>query len=107
MLEIKIYGSECATTQYYKEYFEDLFLKEKIEAVFEIIQDEDKIAAIGLDIGCLFGYCPGCNSVHEDKKENEKFVPALVCDGEILCHSSFPKDDEAYKIIKYLKEKNQ
>ena len=103
MLEIKIYGSKCATTDFYKEYFEGLFIDEGIKANFEIIQDADKMELMGLDIGCMYGYCPGCNNAHLDLKENEKYVPAIVVNDKILYHSFFPKKDVALEIVRTLK----
>jgi len=103
MLTIKVYGSKCTTTEFYKNLFEELLQKEKIGATFEIVEDVDEINELGLDIGCMFGYCPGCNTAHEDKKQNERYVPALVVNGDIIFHSYIPNEDQIQKIIKRLR----
>lgn len=71
--------------------------KEKIGATFRIIEDVDKISEMGLGIGCMYGYCPGCNTAHENKKQNERYVPARVFYGDIIFHSDIPNKDQIKK----------
>jgi len=103
MLDITVYGTQCTTTEFYKSFLEEFLMREQVAATFEIVQDVDAINKMGLDIGCMFGYCPGCNKAHDDKKENERYVPALVVNDDIIFHSFFPNKDQLSEILEKLK----
>lgn len=89
-MDIKILGSLCATTDYYfdlvKEIAEELNLNYTIEKIIE----PEIMSKYSVTIGCLFGYCPGCNFVNKNDVE-EKHTPALVINGELRVHSCFPE----------------
>ncbi len=55
-------------------------------------ETEEESMKYGVEINCLYGYCPGC---HAMAKENPgvKQTPAMVVNGTLLFYGGFPGDD--------------
>ena len=97
-LDIKILGSICATSDYYYELVEKAANKLGLNYTIEKIIDPEILDKYDVSIGCLYGYCPGCNTVNEDEPD-KMHTPALAVNGRVRLHSCFPEDEEFEKIL--------
>lgn len=98
VVDIKILGSICATSDYYYELVEQAAQKLKLVYKIEKIIDPEILDNYDVSIGCLYGYCPGCNTVNEDEPD-KMHTPALVVNGKVRVHSSFPDEEVFEKIL--------
>ncbi|HKL10635.1 MAG TPA: hypothetical protein VJ990_04290 [Clostridia bacterium] len=98
MKEVLVLGSECMKSSYYRdmvqEIIDDMHLNIKVKKIIDPLIIED----FGIEVGCSNSYCPGCNFVNIGK--DEKYTPALVVDGTVVSHSSFPSKQEFENILK-------
>lgn len=94
-MDVKILGSLCATSDLYYDTVKEILDKLNMDYTIEKIIDPEIMKQYDVSIGCLYGYCPGCNFVNEDSKE-DKYTPALVINGQLKIHSCFPE----YKVFK-------
>ena len=91
MNEILVLGSQCTKSTFYKDIVQKLVDELGLEIVVKKLIDPDEIGKYGVRVGCSNAYCPGCNIVNKDNK-GVQYTPALVIDGEVVFHSSFPKE---------------
>ncbi len=97
MPDIKILGSPCSVSDYYEVLIDKIAAKLNLKLSVERIEDEAVIAAYGVSVNCLFGYCPGCYS--NNLGNDELNVPALVVDGEVVFHSVVPSEDALTELL--------
>lgn len=97
VIDIKILGSLCATSDYYFDLVKDIAEVLNLNYTIEKIIDSEVMSKYSVAIGCLYGYCPGCNFVNTDDV-GEKYTPALVINGELKIYSCFP-EKEVFKGI--------
>lgn len=91
MMEIIVLGSPCTRSTYYKETVQKIASQLGIDSVVEKIIDPDEIKRYGVSVGCSNSYCPGCNYVNKYAK-GVQYTPALVIEGQVIFHSSFPTE---------------
>ena len=87
MTEIKLYCSICGRNDYYLERIEAAARKLGLDYTLEKVLDEDVIEAAGLQVSCLFAYCPGCRALHAEITADDptaRCTPALEADGHLL-----------------------
>ncbi|CUH94815.1 hypothetical protein P22_0881 [Propionispora sp. 2/2-37] len=97
-MNIKILGSQCAVSNYYQETVEKIAQSLNLTYTIEKIEDDEQLRRYAVYIGCLIGYCPGCNYVPRDSSA-DKYTPALVINGELKLHSCFPSDEIFIKLL--------
>jgi len=98
MKEILVLGSECMKSSYYRDMVQDIVYGMNLDLEVKKIIDPLKIEDYGIEVGCSNSYCPGCNFVNIGK--DEKYTPALVVDGKVVFHSSFPSRQEFEDMLK-------
>lgn len=99
MLDIKILGSQCAVSDYYLEVVEKTAQELGLTYTIEKIEAEDLLRRkYNVYIGCLIGYCPGCNHTPRDSA-SDRYTPALVINGKLVLHSRFPDESEFRKLL--------
>lgn len=97
-MDIKILGSRCAVSDEYLKAVETVAKSLKLDFTIEKIEDEEEVKKYGVEVSCMYGYCPGCNFNHEDSKQ--KNTPALVVNEELLLYNQFPMDDVFVELLK-------
>lgn len=97
-VNIKILGSICATSDFYMELVEKAAARLGLDYTIEKIIDPEILDKYNVSIGCLYGYCPGCNTVNEDEPD-KMHTPALAVNGSVRLHSCFPEEEEFEKIL--------
>jgi len=98
MKEILVLGSECMKSSYYRDLVQDIVDKMDLDIEVKKIIEPPIIESFGIEVGCSNSYCPGCNFVNIGK--DEKYTPALVVDGKVVFHSSFPAKQEFEDMFK-------
>lgn len=99
MLNIKILGSQCAVSDYYQEVVEKTAQELGLAYRIEKIEAEDILRReYNVYVGCLIGYCPGCNHAPRDSA-TDRYTPALVLNGKLVLHSRFPDESEFRKLL--------
>lgn len=91
MVEIKILASRCAVNDEYYKAVKQIAEKNNLSFNIEKVTDLDIIKSYGVSVQCLYGYCPGCASNHQDI--TEPATPALVINNTVVHHSDFPPDE--------------
>lgn len=99
-MEIIILGSQCQTMDYYLQHVEKVANEFNIEYSIDKIMDYNKIHEYGVDLGCLMGYCPGCNFLEREK--GIRYTPALVINGKVKLHSCFPSKEQIEEVLNNL-----
>ncbi|PLX32920.1 MAG: hypothetical protein C0604_04475 [Clostridiales bacterium] len=92
MKEILVLGSHCMKSSYYRDMVQYIADGMNLDLEVKKIIDPLEIEHYGIEVGCSNSYCPGCNFVNIGK--DEKYTPALVVDGKVVFHSSFPSRHE-------------
>lgn len=90
MKEVLVLGSTCTRTTYYLDTVQQILDDLGVEVTVRKIIDPEEMKQYGVNYGCSNAYCPGCNSVNIDRGDKH-YTPALVVDGELVFHSSFPR----------------
>ncbi len=90
-MEIVVLGSHCTKSTYYKDTVQKIVSEMGIETIVKKVVDPNEINRYGVHVGCSIAYCPGCNVVNKDTR-GEQYTPALVIDGQVVFHSSFPTE---------------
>lgn len=99
MLDIKVLGSQCAVSDYYREVVEKTAQELGLDYTIEKIEAEDILRQkYNVYVGCLIGYCPGCNHAPRDSA-SDRYTPALVLNGRLVLHSRFPDESEFRKLL--------
>jgi len=98
MKEILVLGSNCMKSSYYRDMVQDIVDGMNLDLDVKKIIDPLEIEDYGIEVGCSNSYCPGCNFVNIGK--DEKYTPALVVDGKVVFHSSFPSKGEFEDMLK-------
>ncbi len=98
MKEILVLGSICMKSSYYRDMVQKIVDEMNLDINVEKIIDSDEIEKYGVEVGCSNSYCPGCNFVNIGKEEH--YTPALVIDGKVVAHSSFPSNQQFESLIK-------
>jgi thioredoxin family protein len=99
-IQILVLGSACAVSDFYLEMIEQTVKDLGLSYTIKKTENPQQISEYGVSQGCLYGYCPGCNAINEDRKEHEKYTPALVINGDLVLHSSFPPVEKLKESIK-------
>lgn len=105
---IKVIGSFCLKADSYGEIVRKVLDKIGLDNNVEIVHvrtilekdDEDILKKYDLNIRCTISYCPGCNFLWHGNSNEEKYLPALMIDEEIVLHSCFPSEDMIEKSIR-------
>lgn len=100
-MELIVLGSNCTRSDYYRDMVQKIIEELELDGVVRKTIDIEEIESYGIRVGCSNSYCPGCNFLHKDNKSG-KYTPALVIDGEVVFHSSFPKEEMFREKIRLL-----
>lgn len=101
-MKILVLGSMCTKSTYYKDTVQRIASEMGIETVVKKIIAPDEINRYGVMVGCSNAYCPGCNVVNKDTR-GKQYTPALVIDGQVIFHSSFPTEVQFQKVLEKLR----
>ncbi|MBR4870490.1 MAG: hypothetical protein IKU12_06895, partial [Oscillospiraceae bacterium] len=88
---------------YYFDSLNKMLRASGMEYTLERVTDEDEIEALGLDIACMYNYCPGCKTTHEklqNSGEEYHCVPAIHINGKLVFCGWMPEEDELDWILK-------
>lgn len=98
-MQIKILASECAVNETYLATVEQLAKQLGLTYTIELVTDPAVHRQYQVFVGCLYGYCPGCNRLHAERQPDEHFTPALVINDTLELSSSFPEDEEIERCL--------
>ena len=102
-IRVKLYTSLCPRNDYYFNNLNKMLASSGLEYTLERVTDESEIDAQGLEIACMYNYCPGCKTTHKNLCENEsdyRCVPAIAINGEIVFSCWMPEEAELAEILK-------
>ena len=100
---VKLYTSLCPRNEYYLESLDKMLRSSCLEYTLERVTDETEIDALGLDIACLYNYCPGCKTMHKSLQENDgdyRCVPAIYINGKMVFCGWMPEAQELEESLK-------
>lgn len=103
-MEILVLGSNCTRSDYYRDTVQKIVNEFELDVTVRKTIDIEEIESHGVRVGCSNSYCPGCNLLHKDNKSG-RYTPALVIDGELIFHSSLPKEEMFREKIKLIANK--
>ena len=86
-VHLRLYASVCARNDFYLDRIRDTADALELDYTLEKVLDEDVIEAAGLQVSCLFAYCPGCRALHAEITADDptaRCTPALEADGQLL-----------------------
>lgn len=101
-IQVKLYTSTCPRNEYYLECLDKMLQNSGLAYTLERITDEVEIDALGLDIACIYNYCPGCKTMHKGLQtpgSDYRCVPAIYIDGEMKFCGWMPEEDEMKTIL--------
>lgn len=101
-IHVQLYTSMCPRNEYYLEAIDKMLKKSGLAYTLERVTDEQLIEAEGLDIACLYNYCPGCKTMHKSLQEQDgeyRCVPALYINGEMKFCGWVPEEAEMDEIL--------
>ena len=96
-IRVKLYTSLCPRNDYYFDSLNKALRTSGLEYTLERVTDEEEIDALGLDIACMYNYCPGCKTTHKDlgcNGEDYRCVPAIYIDGELVFWGWMPEQED-------------
>ena len=102
-IRVKLYTSLCPRNDYYFDSLNKALRTSGLEYTLERVTDEEEIDALGLDIACMYNYCPGCKTTHEklqNSGEEYHCVPAIYINGKQVFCGWMPEEDELDWILK-------
>lgn len=102
-IAVKLYTSLCPRNDYYFDSLNKMLRASGMEYTLERVTDETEIDALGLDIACLYNYCPGCKTMHKNLQENGedyRCVPAIYINGKMVFCGWMPEEEELDQILK-------
>ena len=85
-VRLRLYASICARNDYYIERIRAVADSLGLNYTLEKITDDGAIDRRGLQIPCLYAYCPGSRVTSSQLKEEDpdaRCTPALEIDGEL------------------------
>ncbi len=94
---IQLFASTCGRNDFFLERIQTAIAELGLDCTAEKILDEEKIEAMGLQVSCLYAYCPGCKALHASISADDptaRCTPALAIDGVLRCWD-YPPDDAA------------
>ena len=91
-ISIVIIGSHCAVSDSYLEFVREIADSLGIDYTISKTESDEEAERFGVEIGCLYGYCPGCTRLPREDGEH-RYTPALAIDGEVVFHTGYPGDD--------------
>lgn len=100
-VKLRLYCSICARNDYYLERIEKTADRLGLRCTLEKVTDEAAIDRRGLQIPCMYAYCPGCQVTSEQLREFEpeaRCTPALEINGA-LKFWDVPAGDEALESV--------
>ena len=83
-VHLRLYASVCARNDFYLDRIRDTADALELDYTLEKVLDEDVIEAAGLQVSCLFAYCPGCRALHAEITADDpsaRCTPALEANG--------------------------
>lgn len=98
-VHLRLYASVCARNDFYLERIRQAAGELGLAYTLEKVLDEDVIEAAGLQVSCLFAYCPGCRALHAEITADDptaRCTPALEADGRLLFWD-VPADDASLR----------
>lgn len=98
-VRLRLYASICGRNDFYLERIQQAADEMGLDYSLEKVLDEDVIEAAGLQVSCLFAYCPGCKALHAEITADDpsaRCTPALEADGELLFWD-VPADDASLR----------
>ena len=101
-IRVKLYTSLCPRNDYYFETLDKMLQSSGLAYTLERVTDETEIDAEGLDIACMYNYCPGCKTMHKGLQENGgdyRCVPAIYIDGKMVFCGWMPTEAELDGIL--------
>ncbi len=101
-IQVKLYTSACPRNEYYQESLDGMLRSSAVEYTLERVSDEGEIEALGLDISCIYNYCPGCKTMHQGLQaqgEDYHCVPAIYINGEMVFCGWMPEEAEMAEIL--------
>lgn len=96
-IHIKIYASMCGRNDFFLERVRNTAESLGLTYTLEKVTDEAEIEAQGLQISCLYAYCPGCKALHACI--SGKCTPAMTVNGELKCYNVPPDDDALRELL--------
>lgn len=96
-IDIKIYASMCGRNDFFLERVRNTAEALNLTYTLEKVTDEAEIEAQGLQISCLYAYCPGCKALHSCI--TEKCTPAMSVNGELISYNVPPDDDTLRELL--------
>lgn len=105
-VRLRLYASVCARNDFYLERVRQAADELGLRYTLEKVLDEEVIEAAGLQVACLFAYCPGCRALHAEITADDptaRCTPALEANGDLLFWD-VPADDAALRtaLARYL-----
>lgn len=88
-LRLTILGSPCAISDMYYDIVQETAQRLNLDFSIQKTETEEEAACYGVEIACLYGYCPGCAAMSTENPES-RLTPALAIDGKLVFHSGFP-----------------
>ena len=83
-VKLRLYCSICARNDYYMERIRTIADSLGLNYTLEKITDDGAIDRRGLQVPCMYAYCPGCRITSSQLKEDDpdaRCTPALEIDG--------------------------
>jgi len=101
-IQVKLYTSTCPRNEYYQQSLEKMLCSSGLDYTLERVTDEAEIDALGLDIACIYNYCPGCKTMHQKLMapgSDYHCVPAIYINGEMKFCGWMPEEAEMAEIL--------